>query len=75
MSVCTADNDLTKEVFVHEFGHGFAGLADEYYNSEVAYDDFYNLKIEPWEPNITTLVNFDSKWKNMVDKSVETLLP
>ncbi len=75
LTVCTADNNLTKEVFVHEFGHGFAGLADEYYNSEVAYDDFYNKKAEPWEPNITTLVDFDSKWKNMVDKTVEIPTP
>ena len=75
LSVCTADNSLTKEVFVHEFGHGFAGLGDEYYNSEVAYEDFYNLKAEPWEPNLTTLVNFDSKWKKMVADSVEIPTP
>jgi hypothetical protein len=75
LSVCTADNSLTKEVFVHEFGHGFAGLGDEYYNSEVAYEDFYNLKVEPWEPNITTLVDFGSKWKNMVESSVEIPTP
>jgi len=75
LSVCTSDNSLTKEVFVHEFGHGFAGLGDEYYTSEVAYEDFYNLKIEPWEPNITTLVNFDSKWKSMVKESVEIPTP
>lgn len=75
LSVCTADNSLTKEVFVHEFGHGFAGLGDEYYNSEVAYEDFYNLTVEPWEPNITTLVDFDSKWKSMVNQSVEIPTP
>ncbi len=75
VSVCTADNSLTKEVFVHEFGHGFAGLGDEYYDSEVAYEDFYNLKTEPWEPNITTLVDFDSKWKRMVADSVEIPTP
>jgi hypothetical protein len=75
VSVCTADNSLTKEVFVHEFGHGFAGLGDEYYTSDVAYEDFYNLKIEPWEPNITTLVNFGSKWKSMVKESVEIPTP
>lgn len=75
VSVCTADNSLTKEVFVHEFGHGFAGLGDEYYTSDVAYEDFYNLKIEPWEPNITTLINFDSKWKSMVKESVEIPTP
>lgn len=75
LSVCTADNSLTKEVFVHEFGHGFAGLGDEYYDSEVAYEDFYNLKVEPWEPNITTLVDFGSKWKSMVNESVEIPTP
>jgi len=61
VSVCSSDNHLTKEVFVHEFGHGFAGLGDEYYNSTVAYEDFYNLKTEPWEPNLTTLVDFNLK--------------
>ncbi|HBJ15802.1 MAG TPA: peptidase M64, partial [Parabacteroides merdae] len=50
----------------HEFGHSFAGLADEYFSSEVAYQDFYNLKYEPWEPNITTLVDFGSKWKDLL---------
>ncbi len=75
LTVCTADNALTKEVFVHEFGHGFAGLGDEYYNSEVAYEDFYNLKTEPWEPNITTLVDFGTKWENMVADSVPVPTP
>lgn len=75
LSVCIADNNLTREVFIHEFGHGFAGLGDEYYNSEVAYEDFYNLKTEPWEPNITTLVGFDTKWKGMVDKNTEIPTP
>lgn len=54
-AIGTADNERTQHVFVHEFGHSFAGLADEYFSSEVAYQDFYNLKYEPWEPNITTL--------------------
>src|SRR5680860_972611 len=75
VSVCTADNKLTKEVFVHEFGHGFAGLADEYYSSSVAYEDFYNLNIEPWEPNITTLIDFDSKWKKMIGKDTPVPTP
>lgn len=65
-AIGTADNERTLHVFVHEFGHSFAGLADEYFSSEVAYNDFYNLKYEPWEPNITTLVNFDSKWKDLL---------
>jgi hypothetical protein len=65
-AIGTADNARTINVFVHEFGHSFAGLADEYYESETSYNDFYNLKFEPWEPNITTLADFGSKWKSMV---------
>jgi hypothetical protein len=75
VTVCTADNDLTPQVFVHEFGHGFAGLGDEYYTSAVAYENFYNLKIEPWEPNLTTLVDFDKKWKNMIGKTTPIPTP
>jgi len=69
----TAGHPLSPKVFIHEFGHGFAGLADEYYSSDVAYDEFYPLNVEPWEPNITTMVNFDSKWKEIVAK--ETPMP
>ncbi|MGA2407468.1 MAG: M64 family metallopeptidase [Bacteroidales bacterium] len=69
----TTGNKLSPKVFIHEFGHGFAGLADEYYSSSVAYDEFYPLNVEPWEPNITTMVNFESKWKNMIGK--DTPLP
>lgn len=69
----TAGHKLSPMVFMHEFGHGFAGLGDEYYTSDVAYDEFYPLNVEPWEPNITTLVNFESKWKNLISK--DTPLP
>jgi len=65
-AIGTADNEQTLHVFVHELGHSLAGLADEYFSSEVAYSDFYNLKQEPWEPNITTLINFDRKWKDLL---------
>jgi len=75
VTVCTSDHKLSPNVFVHEFGHGFGGLADEYYTSEVAYNDYYNLKVEPWEPNLTTMVNFASKWKNMVDVSTPVPTP
>jgi hypothetical protein len=71
----TAGNSLSKKVFIHELGHGFAGLADEYYTSEVAYDEFYPLNVEPWEPNITTLVNFGSKWKSMIAKDIPLPTP
>jgi hypothetical protein len=68
-------NRLSPKVFIHEFGHGFAGLADEYYSSEVAYEEFYPLNVEPWEPNITTLVNFDSKWKKMIARDTPVPTP
>ena len=58
----TVDHQLSNIVAIHEF----AGLADEYYTSEITYSDYYNLKFEPWEPNITTNVNFESKWKMMI---------
>jgi len=71
----TSDNAYANYVFVHEFGHSMAGLGDEYYTSDVAYQDFYNLKVEPWEPNLTTLVNFDAKWKSMVSKGAPIPTP
>ena len=74
-AIGTADHARTIDVFVHEFGHSFAGLADEYFNSEVAYNDFYNLETEPWEPNITTLKAFDVKWKNMIQPDVPMPTP
>lgn len=67
----SSDNKWAEPVFIHEFGHSFAGLADEYFDSSTSYDDtFYNINVEPWEPNITTLVNFESKWKDMLDANV-----
>jgi len=75
VTVCSADHKLSPNVFVHEFGHGFAGLADEYYTSEVAYEDYYNLKVEPWEPNLTTMIDFSSKWKDMIDASTPVPTP
>lgn len=69
----TVGHPLSPKIFIHEFGHGFAGLADEYYSSDVAYDEFYPLNVEPWEPNITTMVNSDLKWKKFIAK--ETPMP
>ena len=73
LCLCTSNGFASTGVFIHEFGHSFAGLADEYYTSDVAYNSYYNLKVEPWEPNITTLVDFDNKWKHMV--SADTPVP
>lgn len=74
-SLTSAHHPASKKVFLHEFGHGFAGLADEYYTSPVAVEDFYSFSVEPWEPNITTLVNFDKKWKNMISKDTPVPTP
>lgn len=61
-----ADSEWSPYVFVHEFGHHFAGLADEYYTSEVAYAP-QTRSIEPWEPNVTALlVPANLKWKDLV---------
>jgi hypothetical protein len=65
-AISTVDNGSSGFVFTHEFGHCFAGLADEYSGSGSASEDIYLRDKEPWEPNITTLVNFDSKWKDML---------
>jgi len=73
-SLTCVDNKLTKQVFIHEFGHGLAGLADEYGNDNT-YQDMYPTDIEPWEVNLTTLVNFESKWKNMIDTNTPIPTP
>ncbi|RLD91885.1 MAG: peptidase M64 [Bacteroidetes bacterium] len=65
-SISAADNLQSRAVVIHEFGHAFGGLADEYFNSAVAYNDFFPLEVEPWNPNLTTLVDFSSKWKAMI---------
>ncbi len=63
-----------KPVVVHEFGHSFAGLADEYaYGYEQI--PMYPHDIEPWEKNITTMVDFDSKWAKMMPKKATIPTP
>ena len=59
-------NDWADYVFVHEFAHHFAGLADEYYTSPVAYEA-PSRRTEPWEPNVTALLDPDDlKWAERV---------
>ncbi len=65
-STVAADSEWAPYVFVHEFGHNFAALADEYYTSPVAYLP-PAVKTEPWEPNVTELLDpKDLKWKDLV---------
>ncbi|HEV8609858.1 MAG TPA: IgA Peptidase M64 [Thermoanaerobaculia bacterium] len=65
-STVAADSLWAPYVFVHEFGHHFAGLADEYYTSDVAYEPATD-HVEPWEPNATALSDPKNlKWKDLV---------
>jgi hypothetical protein len=69
--ITTVDNERSRAVFIHEFGHNFAGLADEYYTSDVAYNDFYPKGVEPLEPNITALLDpRHVKWADLVSPGV-----
>lgn len=70
------DRWLAEYVMVHEFGHSFGGLGDEYYSSTVAYEDFYPADVEPWEPNVTALHNPENlKWKALVEDSTPLPTP
>jgi hypothetical protein len=69
--VSTVDNPVSPQVMVHELGHSFAGLADEYYTSEVSYNDFYPKGVEPLEPNITALLDpANIKWKDLLSPGI-----
>jgi len=72
-TLTTAHHPAFKPVVVHEFGHSFAGLADEYYYDD-QYVEYYYPDCEPWEQNITTLFDFESKWKDMLDAGEAQLL-
>jgi hypothetical protein len=65
-STAAANSDWAPYLFVHEFGHHFAGLADEYYTSSIAYE-LPEVITEPYEPNVTALLDPDNiKWKHLV---------
>ena len=64
-TLTTAGHSAFKPVVVHEFGHSFAGLADEYYYDD-QFVEYYYPDCEPWEQNITTLFDFNSKWDDML---------
>jgi hypothetical protein len=69
--VTTVDHAASPQVFVHELGHSFAYLADEYYESEVSYNDFYPKGVEPLEPNITALLDPSHvKWRELLSPGI-----
>lgn len=73
-NLTTCHQQWFKPVVVHEFGHSFAGLADEYaYETEEV--PMYPHDVEPWEKNITTLVNFHGKWEEMIKKGTKIPTP
>lgn len=62
------------KIYIHEFGHLFAGLGDEY-EGGADYSDYYPEGVEPWEPNLTTLVDFGKKWKDMLHRDIQVPTP
>jgi len=74
--VFSLDDRWHSYLLLHEFGHSFAGLADEYYASKVVYNEFYPAGIEPTEPNITALLPPQKlKWRQFVSKGIEIPTP
>jgi len=73
-TLTTARHQAFKPVVVHEFGHSFAGLADEYYYDD-QFVEYYYPDCEPWEQNITTMFDFESKWDDMLPKLVAIPAP
>ena len=68
-STAAVDSGWADYVFIHEFGHHFADLADEYYTSPVAYEPT-PIEIEPWSPNVTALLDpAQLKWGHLVGES------
>lgn len=75
-TLTTAGHEKFRPVVVHEFGHSFGGLADEYfYEDDPLVTNVYPTDIEPWEPNITTLVDFGSKWASLIPEGTPVPTP
>lgn len=74
-SICSAYGHSQQEVLIHEFGHGLAALADEYYYDDNIMINYIDTMREPWQKNITTLVDFDSKWADMIEEGTPIPTP
>jgi hypothetical protein len=77
-SIFTSDNEYSEYVMIHEFGHGFGGLGDEYFTSSTGYDDdaFYRAGVEPWEPNLTVFeTRQEAKWGALIPADVPVPTP
>ena len=74
LTIMNSDHPTFNAVMVHEFGHAFGGLADEYaYGEQV--ETPYPADTEPWEPNITTMHDFASKWQDMLPSGTPVPTP
>jgi hypothetical protein len=75
-TMTTVDNERSEAVFMHELGHAFGNLADEYFTSTVSYNEFYPPGIEPHEPNITALLDPQNiKWGHLLTPGIEIPTP
>ena len=74
-TLTTAHHPMFRPVVVHEFGHSFGGLADEYFYDNDVMTDTYPLDIEPWEQNISTQVDFAAKWKDILSENTPVPTP
>ena len=74
-TLTTAHHPMFRPVVVHEFGHSFGGLADEYFYDNDVMTDTYPLDVEPWEQNISTRVDFASKWEDMLPANTPVPTP
>ena len=75
-STASAGSAFAPYLYVHEFGHHFAGLGDEYYTSPVSYETDPDIAVEPWEPNVTALLDPGQlKWGDLVDENVPLPTP
>ena len=74
-TLTTAHHPMFRPVVVHEFGHSFGGLADEFFYDNDVMTDTYPLDIEPWEQNISTQVDFAAKWKDMLSENTPVPTP
>jgi len=73
-TLTTTHNPQFRPVVVHEFGHSFGGLADEYFYDD-QYVAQYRAGVEPWEKNITTLTDFASKWSHLIEAGTPVPTP
>jgi hypothetical protein len=74
-AVVNSDGEYSDYVTVHELGHSIAGLGDEYFTSEVSVRDYFPEGVEPVQPNLTTLVRFDQKWKHLLPDDMRVPTP